>query len=153
MNSDAHQSSGLVVDVYRTSRYGDCANGGVGATRGDPPLVGILDERRTFTATADVLPTECAPHGTRRHFLDGEGPTRPHGRATDPRPQLLRERELRRHLRRSTTQARRPLSPLSDRRPSHPRPRRTLNIPASPPWRGRSLFGRKSPGQWLKRVK
>lgn len=77
MNSDAHQPSGLVLDVYRTSRRGDCTNGGVSATHADLLLVGILDERRTFTAGVDVLPTEYAPHGARRHFLGDEGPTRP----------------------------------------------------------------------------
>ncbi|MEE2061694.1 hypothetical protein [Rhodococcus artemisiae] len=147
MNSDMHQPSGLVLDVYRTSRYGDCTNGGVSATHGDLLLVGTLDECRTFATEVDVLPAEYAPHRARRHFLDGEGPARPtvalqirarsffarELRRTGPsrmgrRGQSLPphtlvgdvRRQLRRHLRLSTPRARRSLPSLSGEHPSRP---------------------------------
>ncbi|MCW3472789.1 hypothetical protein OMK68_24750 [Rhodococcus pyridinivorans] len=66
-NENDHRPAGLLLDVYRAHRLGDCTNGGISAAPDTLLLVGVLDERRARTGRITSLPSGCTPHGVRSH--------------------------------------------------------------------------------------
>ncbi|QOH59748.1 hypothetical protein [Rhodococcus rhodochrous] len=66
-NENDHRPAGLLLDVYRAHRLGDCTNGGISAAADALLLVGVLDERRARTGRIAPLPSGCTPHGVRSH--------------------------------------------------------------------------------------
>ncbi len=75
-DEDDHRPAGLLLDVYRAHRLGDCTNGGISAAADALLLVGVLDERRARTGRITSLPSGCTPHGVRSH-VRGRGQISP----------------------------------------------------------------------------
>ena len=80
-NENDHRPAGLLLDVYRAHRLGDCTNGGISAAADTLLLVGVLDERRARTGRITSLPSGCTP--TEREAtsaaVSGSAPPSPYG--------------------------------------------------------------------------